>query len=82
MMDLEKYIKEVINMETISWIMFVNGILLGWWLPIIGRLLFIELPVSLKYHSLYPQSLCFMNPIWVLWKVVYGIVYGCFHYYI
>ena len=48
MTDSEKYIKEVINMETISWIMFVNGILLGWWLPIIGRLLFIELPVSLK----------------------------------
>ena len=48
MMDSEKYIKEVINMEVISWIMFVNGILLGWWLPIIGRLLLIELPVSLK----------------------------------
>tara|TARA_A100001391_G_C4984884_1_gene256412 strand:- start:301 stop:492 length:192 start_codon:yes stop_codon:yes gene_type:complete len=47
-MDLEKYIKEDINMEVISWIMFVNGILLGWWLPIISKLLFIELPVSLR----------------------------------
>tara|TARA_R110002051_G_scaffold295486_1_gene361277 strand:+ start:124 stop:279 length:156 start_codon:yes stop_codon:yes gene_type:complete len=35
-------------MEIISWIMFVNGVLLGWWLPVIGRLLFIDLPVSLK----------------------------------
>ncbi len=35
-------------MEVISWIMFVNGVLLGWWLPIISKLLFIELPVSLR----------------------------------
>ena len=48
MMDLEKYIKEDINMEVISWIMFVNGVLLGWWLPIISRLLFVELPVQLR----------------------------------
>ena len=47
-MDLEKYIKEDINMEVISWIMFVNGVLLGWWLPIISRLLFVELPVQLR----------------------------------
>ena len=35
-------------MEIISSIMFVNGVLLGWWLPIISKLLFIELPVQLR----------------------------------
>ena len=48
MMDLEKYIKEVINMEFSQWLIFGYGILLGWWLPIMGRLLFVELPVQLK----------------------------------
>jgi len=48
MMDLEKYIKEDINMELLHWIMFINGVLLGWWLPIISKLLFIELPVQLR----------------------------------
>ena len=48
MMDLEKYIKEVINMEFQQWLLFGYGILLGWWLPIMGRLLFVELPVQLK----------------------------------
>ena len=48
MMDLEKYIKEDINMEILHWIMFVNGVLLGWWLPIISKLLFVELPVQLR----------------------------------
>ena len=35
-------------MEAISWIMFINGILLGWWLPMIGKLLFVDTPVSLR----------------------------------
>ncbi len=48
MMDLEKYIKEVINMEFSQWLIFGYGIILGWWLPIMGRLLFVELPVQLK----------------------------------
>ena len=48
MMDLEKYIKEVINMDIYNWLIFFNGMLLGWWLPIMGRLLFVELPVQLK----------------------------------
>ena len=48
MMDLEKYIKEDINMEWLHWMMFINGVLLGWWLPIISKLLFVELPVQLR----------------------------------
>ena len=48
MMDLEKYIKEVINMEFSQWLIFGYGILLGWWLPIVSKLLFVELPVQLR----------------------------------
>ncbi len=35
-------------MEWLHWMMFINGVLLGWWLPIISKLLFVELPVSLR----------------------------------
>ena len=35
-------------MEWLHWMMFINGVLLGWWLPIISKLLFVELPVQLK----------------------------------
>ena len=48
MMGLEKYIKEDINMEWLHTLVFINGVLLGWWLPIISKLLFIELPVQLR----------------------------------
>ena len=35
-------------MEFSQWLIFGYGIILGWWLPIMGRLLFVELPVQLK----------------------------------
>ena len=35
-------------MEWLHWMMFINGVLLGWWLPIISKLRFVELPVQLR----------------------------------
>ena len=37
-----------INMDIYNWLIFFNGMLLGWWLPIISKLLFVELPVQLR----------------------------------
>ncbi len=35
-------------MDMFNWLVFFNGVLLGWWLPIISKLLFVELPVQLR----------------------------------
>jgi len=35
-------------MDMFNFLMFFNGVLFGWWLPIISKLLFVELPVQLK----------------------------------
>ena len=48
MMDLEKYIKEVINMEFSHWLLLGYGIFLGWLLSGLSRFLFIEIPVQLR----------------------------------